>query len=274
MRNLLLVSSLALSIGCATTVPSELSKARVAYQNASKGEAQRVAPAELHRAEMALNEAERAFAEDPEDVKVRDLAYVAERRSQWADAVATVKLAESDKAQAKTQYTKQLTDTVKQSKKDLAAAKEKLAQTEKENKISSETLEALKKLAGVRSEERGLVVTLNSSVYFATAKADLMPQAMSRLNQIGTSLVAIKEHRLVIEGHTDATGDPEANMLLSQQRAETVKNFLVSQGYPASQIEAKGVGSARPVGDNKTRSGRANNRRVEIIIQPQQVPAT
>jgi outer membrane protein OmpA-like peptidoglycan-associated protein len=73
----------------------------------------------------------------------------------------------------------------------------------------------------------------------------------------------------VVEGHTDSQGSESYNLTLSQNRADAVRAYLVSRGYNANRIEAHGIGKARPVSENGTAEGRANNRRVEIIVAPQ-----
>ena len=73
---------------------------------------------------------------------------------------------------------------------------------------------------------------------------------------------------MVVEGHTDSQGSESSNMELSERRAQSVRDYVVSRGVPSDMITAKGVGQHRPVSDNTTAAGRANNRRVEIIVQP------
>jgi outer membrane protein OmpA-like peptidoglycan-associated protein len=79
--------------------------------------------------------------------------------------------------------------------------------------------------------------------------------------------------RLAIEGHTDNIGGDEANMKLSQQRADTVREFLVQQGLPAETVTAVGLGRIEPVADNSTNEGRQKNRRVEIIVSGEVIGA-
>ncbi len=79
--------------------------------------------------------------------------------------------------------------------------------------------------------------------------------------------MAAKERNVLVEGHTDSRGAREANLALSRRRAETVRSYLVSRGYPADKIEARGIGQERPVAENVTAEGRANNRRVEIVVE-------
>ena len=114
-----------------------------------------------------------------------------------------------------------------------------------------------------------MVITLSGSVLFATNKFTLLPAAMERLNQVATALMTTRERGLVVEGHTDSQGSAGYNLTLSQNRADAVRTYLVSRGYNADRIQAHGIGKSRPVSENGTAEGRANNRRVEIIVTPQ-----
>ncbi len=68
-----------------------------------------------------------------------------------------------------------------------------------------------------------------------------------------------------VEGHTDSTGSDKINTKLSQERADAVMNYLITNGFPSDLIRAEGHGSAQPIGDNKTKKGRQENRRVDIF---------
>jgi outer membrane protein OmpA-like peptidoglycan-associated protein len=72
----------------------------------------------------------------------------------------------------------------------------------------------------------------------------------------------------VVEGHSDSKGNKDHNLELSARRAEAVRTYLVSQGVNSSRISSQGLGFSRPIAPNKTAEGRANNRRVEIVVQP------
>jgi outer membrane protein OmpA-like peptidoglycan-associated protein len=76
------------------------------------------------------------------------------------------------------------------------------------------------------------------------------------------------DRRLLIEGHTDSQGTQENNQTLSQRRADAVRTLFVARGIAADRVTAKGFGLSRPVADNGTPEGRANNRRVEIVFLP------
>jgi outer membrane protein OmpA-like peptidoglycan-associated protein len=110
------------------------------------------------------------------------------------------------------------------------------------------------------------VISLSGSVLFATNKSELLPAAQDRLEQVADALLATKERRLTIEGHTDSQGSSSRNLKLSQDRAESVRAFIISRGYPGDLIRAQGMGEDRPVAGNASAEERANNRRVEIIV--------
>ena len=164
-------------------------------------------------------------------------------------------------------------DAEKRSDDMQAAAAERLSVEQQARldaeKRSTDAQAALVNLAAVREEARGLVITLSGSVLFASNKAALLPAAQARLNQVAEALMATKERRLTVEGHTDSQGTADYNLDLSQRRAEAVRAYIISRDYPADRIQARGIGKVRPVADNASPEGRANNRRVEIIIEPE-----
>jgi outer membrane protein OmpA-like peptidoglycan-associated protein len=121
--------------------------------------------------------------------------------------------------------------------------------------------------------DRGLVLTLGD-VLFATGSADLQSGANSNLDKLVTFLNEHPERKVLVEGHTDNVGGEELNQRLSRQRAEAVRNYLTEKGIAAERLSAEGIGMDRPVADNSTRTGRQQNRRVEIIIgNTQSAPA-
>lgn len=75
--------------------------------------------------------------------------------------------------------------------------------------------------------------------------------------------------RIVVEGHTDSQGSQAFNLHLSTRRAQAVRDLLISRGVAEDRIRSEGLGFSRPIADNKSAEGRANNRRVELVIQPQ-----
>jgi len=129
-------------------------------------------------------------------------------------------------------------------------------------------MDVLAKSMAVKQEDRGTVITLSGSVLFESGKATLLAGAQEKLSQVAQALKNQAEHHFIIEGHTDAVGSSRINDELSKKRAEAVKMYLVSQGVSPELIESRGMGSTKPIADNKSAEGRANNRRVEIVVQP------
>ena len=103
-------------------------------------------------------------------------------------------------------------------------------------------------------------------IYFDSGKSEIKHESAEAFKNIAEYLNANKDKKYIIVGHTDNIGDFEANIKLSQQRAEAVKNELISKyGVSAEQLSSYGVGSTVPVSTNHTEEGRAKNRRVEIV---------
>ncbi len=127
--------------------------------------------------------------------------------------------------------------------------------------------ETIAKIASVKDDDRGMVITLQGEVLFKTGKWDLKPGAMAKLDEIADALRG-KEQPMVVFGFTDNVGTRDNNMDLSVKRAASVRDYLVTKGIPQDLITAQGKGPDSPVSDNSSVEGRAANRRVEIVVQP------
>lgn len=268
------------SVACGTTLPPpELVNARKAYERASKGLAAQLAPAQLDTARQALDKAEKSFEDEGTDPPTPDLAYVAERKAQIAEATANKVAAERDASQADKQFkeaqlegldkaTSELNKERQASEKTKAELEaEKRARVEAEKKAAA-AMASLQEIAKVKEEARGMVITLSGSVLFATGKYELLPIAKQKLDEVAKALVDQGYKSILVEGHTDSVGRVSDNETLSLKRAESVRTYLVTRGIPSDKIRATGLGSARSIADNSTADGRANNRRVEIVVEP------
>ena len=263
-----LLTGSALAFGCGATAPKELNDARAAYEGAEQGPAAQITPAQLHTAAQALKLAEKTFEEEGPSDRTRDRAYVAMRKAQLAETQARIAQAETKLQAMSKESGKAQVAELAQTKDQLAAAEQ--SRKEAEAKAAAAALE-LARIASVKQEERGMVITLSGSVLVESSKAELLPAAQRRLADVAKALNdAGKDAQIVVEGHTDAKGSPTYNLELSARRAEAVRSFLVSQGIPEQRIRSEGLGLTRPVADNKSAEGRANNRRVEIVVQPKQ----
>jgi len=125
-------------------------------------------------------------------------------------------------------------------------------------------------LLSVSKDARGTIISM-SDVLFETNKATLTPNLKENLAKIAGILIVYKEPKIQIEGHTDSTGTREHNQKLSDERANAVMGYLVEQGVTADRLTALGLGPDKPIADNKTKEGRAKNRRVDLVIQEKQL---
>ena len=270
----------------ATLPPPELVDARKAYEHASKSLAPQLAPAQLDTAKQALDKAEKSFEDEGVDPPTPDLAYVAQRKAEIAEATAGKVAAERDahgadkqfkdaqlegldKTKAELNKERQSSEKTKaeleQERKELGV--EKAARVEAERKAAA-AMASLQEIAKVKEEARGMVITLSGAVLFATGKYDLLPIARDKLDEVAKALIDQGYKSILVEGHTDAKGKASDNDTLSLKRAEAVRTYLVSRGIPSDKIRASGLGSSRSIADNSTPDGRANNRRVEIVVEP------
>jgi outer membrane protein OmpA-like peptidoglycan-associated protein len=138
--------------------------------------------------------------------------------------------------------------------------------------LRAQLLQQLNEVLQTTDTPRGLVVNM-ADVLFQTGKYALSQDAQLKLAKLSGIIQAHPGLNLAIEGHTDTTGTADFNMKLSQQRADTVREFLMSQGMSPDTITAKGMGQDDPVADNSTAAGRKLNRRVEIIVSGEVIGA-
>jgi outer membrane protein OmpA-like peptidoglycan-associated protein len=287
--NVLVLLALASLVACGGDIPAPkaLVDARAEYARAKSGLALQLDPTDVHEADLALQKAESAWSDskDPNDQHALDLAIVAQRKAQIAEAEAAAQKAQSEAAQAKadleatmanqltatrgqlnkTQQALNQTETqLQQTAAQNAEQQKKLADLEAKLKDARDTIA---KIAAVKDDDRGMVITLQGEVLFKTGKWDLKPGAMAKLDQIAEALRG-KEQPMVVFGFTDNVGAIDMNMDLSQKRAQSVRDYLVSKGIPSDLITAQGKGPAEPIAENTSVEGRAQNRRVEIVVQP------
>jgi outer membrane protein OmpA-like peptidoglycan-associated protein len=203
--------------------------------------------AEAERQRMAAElESARAGAAKAEADRARAEAQVRERQSaeaarQSADAA---RLAEEAARQAE-----EATRRALQEKQELRAA----------------LLARFNQILETRDTERGLVVSM-ADVLFDVGKFNLRQEAREKLARFSGIVLAYPSLRITVEGHTDSTGSDELNQRLSEQRANEVRNYLISQGLVREMLTAEGFGKTMPIADNSTAAGRQQNRRVELIV--------
>jgi outer membrane protein OmpA-like peptidoglycan-associated protein len=281
----LITSFLAVS-ACASTTPTpELVSARQAYDQARTDVNSKLVPDSVLSAKQALDKAESVHQSDPQSDEDRSYSYVAQRRAELSLALGANAKSKQDETASAQNYG-QLQDNLRTSAVQKLGVERgqvnqlgaQLAQTQ--TGLAAETdarkaaearaaraMESLAKIAQVKEEARGMVITLSGQVLFVTGKSELLPAAQDQLGQVAKALQDQGEIRpIVIEGYTDSVGSDTANMKLSKDRADAVRTYLVSKGLPGDKVTSVGKGKSDPVAPNDTADGRANNRRVEIIV--------
>jgi outer membrane protein OmpA-like peptidoglycan-associated protein len=259
--------------GCgASAPPRELVDARNAYKRAEGGPPAKFVPAELHGAKTALDQAEASFRDDGVSDRTKDLAYVAQRKAEQTEALANVAASDQQREQASGDAQQQRIANAQRTQAELTQTKETLGREKQARadaeRRAKEAMESLARIAAIKEEPRGTVITLSGGVLFASGKWELLPLAQEKLTQVAQALKEQEDATIVVEGHTDSVGSASANLELSQSRARSVRDFLVSRGLTPERVTFVGRGPERPVADNASPEGRANNRRVEIIVQP------
>jgi outer membrane protein OmpA-like peptidoglycan-associated protein len=236
----------------AERIQNEKSEAATAAAAKAKAEADAAAATEAKR-QAELTAAREAQMKAEAAAKSAQQKAAAEMAAQQAAAKAA---AEQAGLQAKEQ-----------------AAREEAARAQAATAaLRAQLLQQLNEVLQTTDTPRGLVVNM-ADVLFETGKYALSQDAKLKLAKLSGIIQAHPGLNLAIEGHTDTTGSADFNMKLSQQRADTVRDFLISQGMSPDTITAKGMGEDNPVADNSTAAGRKQNRRVEIIVSGEVIGA-
>ncbi len=156
---------------------------------------------------------------------------------------------------------------------DAAKAREQAAKAEAEKtQLRAQLKDQLSAIAQTTDSARGLIVSM-TGILFETGKSTLLPPVREKLARVSGILLAHPGLKLAVEGHTDNVGSEASNLTLSEKRAASVKDYLISQGVAADSISSQGFGMSKPVESNDTPDGRAKNRRVEIVVTGEPIAA-
>ncbi len=280
--------------------PLELYEARNAVHIAQMVGAERYAPDIFNRAKSSLEMADNAVARKQDK---KEIATYARQAVQFAEDARTLTLkrqeeealarqresetqakAEAEKADAERRAAEQ--DKLRA---ELAAAEEAKRRAEAESvsarakaeeeqarqaaaqaareklELRAKLLQQFNAILETRDTPRGLVVNMGD-VLFDTGKYTLRPEAREKLARLAGIVLNYPGLRLESEGHTDNVGGEAFNLKLSEQRANAVREYLITQGIPAAKISSVGKGFSMPVEENSTAAGRQKNRRVELIV--------
>jgi len=277
--------------------PLDLLEARNSVRIAKDAGAGQYAPSELQKAQDLLNEAEdyyrrkqgtgpigtaaREAAQTAEEARVMsvkreqdeqaaqerkaaaDQAAKAQAEAQAQQAAAAQAQAQAAQSQAEAQQAEQARQQAAQQAQQAEQARQQ-AEADKAQ-MRARMLQQLNQVLTTKDTARGLIVSM-PDVLFDTGKADLKPTARERLAKVAGILLAYPDIHVEIDGYTDSTGSLEFNERLSQERAESVRSYLTSQGVNQSSITTQGFGPNDPIASNETSAGRQQNRRVELVV--------
>lgn len=270
----------ALALGACSELPApspgaEAARIRLAQLQADPQLARR-APEALNAAESAVREAELPHQDD--ELAAHRL-LMAERSIDIARALAERRLAEEQRERlvvqreearlhARTRQADVARDDLSSARKDAEQSRHQAEVARAEASTAQQAGAAVQaridELEG-RPTDRGLVITLGD-VLFGSGEAGLNEGVTPGLDRIAAFMEVYPERTATVEGHTDSVGRGDANLDLSQRRADAVKAYLVARGISATRIVASGMGEHMPIAPNDSASGRLRNRRVDIII--------
>ncbi|MFC5865228.1 OmpA family protein [Acidicapsa dinghuensis] len=249
-----------------------LQKAKVALQNAQDIDNNR----HDHDRRQTITYAREAVqaAEDARIITVRKMREADEAANKKAadDAQLAAQqsaLAAQQQAEARARAQKAAEDAEARAAAARSAqqAAEQSAQqaTQQAEQARERLKQQLSQVLQTKETARGLIMNM-SDVLFDFNKYTLKPEAREKLAKVSGILLAYPGLKLQVEGYTDNIGSDEYNQKLSEQRADSVKDYLVSQSVADSEISATGYGKSDPIADNSTSTGRSQNRRVQLVV--------
>lgn len=268
VRVQMIVIAAALSLAaCASPVPPEsLVSAENAYAAASSDpEVAKNAPVMLYEAKKELDRAQQTWQAGAEDPRVDHYAYLAQKRVEIARELASKRAADAEAAALSRERDQTVIEARGRQVDTARIEAEAARKREQEALATAADLERQLEELQAKKTERGAVVTLGD-VLFDFDRATLRSGAQQNLYRLVTFLNDDPERELLIEGHTDSVGSESYNLDLSQRRAQSVRDFLASNGIAASRMAVRGFGKARPIASNESDAGRQQNRRVEVVI--------
>lgn len=278
-------------------VPPELYQARNAVRLASAAGAEKYAADAYAKAAGTLDEAEKLLqakqnkkriaplarqavqtAEDARQIAIKKqaeeraererqamAAQVAEAQKSAAASEAQKAEAEQARAAAQARAERAQREALDAQQAQQEAEKARLRAEQEKAEMREQLRKQLDAILETQDSARGLIVNV-AGLNFETGKAALLPPVREKLARISGILLAHPGLKIDVEGHTDSVGSDEFNQKLSEQRAESVRNYLVESGVSADSIVSRGFGKTRPVASNDDAQGRQQNRRVEIVV--------
>ncbi len=265
------------AIGAGKYTPDILAKAKQELQNAQALDGKK------SQRKVMITYA-RGAVQDAEDARVSTLRKMQEEKQrqqqlavQQAQEQAQQAQEQAQQAQiaAQQQALQRAQADAQAAQAEAAAANARAAQVAAEHSAQQATNQTeemrerlrqqLNNVLQTQETARGLIVNM-SDVLFATAQYTLKPEAREKLAKVSGILLSYPGLDVQVEGYTDNVGGDQYNLTLSQQRGDAVRDYLISQGVAAANITSTGYGKNDPIADNATAAGRAQNRRVNLVV--------
>jgi outer membrane protein OmpA-like peptidoglycan-associated protein len=258
------------AMGAGKYTPDILAKAKQELQNAQALDGKK------SQRKVMITYA-RGAVQDAEDARVSTLRKMQEEKQRQQQAAVQQAQTEAQQAQiaAQQEALQRAQADAQAAQAEAAAANARAAQVAAEHSAQQATNQTeemrerlrqqLNNVLQTQETARGLIVNM-SDVLFATAQFNLKPEAREKLAKVSGILLSYPGLAVQVEGYTDNVGGDEYNLTLSQQRGDAVRDYLISQGVGAANITATGYGKTNPIADNATAAGRAQNRRVNLVV--------
>jgi outer membrane protein OmpA-like peptidoglycan-associated protein len=246
--------------------------AREAAQTAEEARVMSIKRAQDEQAEQERKAAADQTAQAQADAQAQQAAAAqAQAQAEQSQAQA----AQAQQAQQQAEQARQQAQLAQQQSAQQAQQAEQARQQAETDKaqMRARMLQQLNQVLQTKDTARGLIVSM-PDVLFDTGKADLKSTTRERLAKVAGILIAYPDIRVEIDGYTDSTGSLEFNERLSQQRADSVRSYLSSQGVNSSAITTQGFGPSQPIASNDTAAGRQQNRRVELVVSGSSIGQT
>jgi len=255
-----------------------LASAQAKYQTAS-----RTIETDRHNSTAIAQAAEAATAEAKHAVEITRLAKGMKEQSPEESAIAmdakrneaARNAAETEKESARLQVAR---GTIQDKNTEIAAIGSENSKLEQDKKFNDAFTTAQQSFskdeAEVYRQGDNLIVRLKQ-MQFSTGRSELPDSSLPVLNKVKDVIASMGANKVTVEGHTDAVGSHAQNQVLSEKRADAIAKYFTAESVlPADQIEVKGYGDTKPLTTNKTKVGRAQNRRVDIVISKPQMGMT
>lgn len=281
LRSTLVAGGFAMLSACSSVNDeqvSEVDQVRTRYENlASNEQVNQYAPLALENAKESLHKLEGYVEDGKSDFTIDNQMAMTRTQLDIVDETLRYKLAQSyiDDAdstrkdillQARTNEAINAKRQAREMEQKANQLQNRASQLESDLANASIKADSLKDQLDAKQTERGMILSLKN-ILFETNKAKLLPGYENTLEKVSEFLNEYPERDLVVEGHTDSTGEAAYNKTLSKQRAQAVEQALVEYGVDDSRISVKGMGEEAPIASNDTREGRQLNRRVDIVIE-------